>query len=170
MRTLNFSDLIRELPDLIDNHNETLLVKQGDISILYGVGGFNNPDNLPTYNTHNYGGVIVNFGEDLSVVHCEVSGYSFGNNLMDLLVLYFKSLNLNAYRDNNDVLVDGYKVASFMNQRFGEVVYTAAHISVKVDLQTIKSICIKPMEKIPKGLGEYGVTQKMLIDLLQQVF
>lgn len=169
MRVLNFSQLLDERPRLIKNHNETLLVKQNGTCILYGLGGFNNPSNLPTYNTHNRGGVIVNFDSDLCVVHYGINDYAFGDILMDFLVAYFKSLNLNAIRDNNDVLVDGYKVASFMNANIEEVVYTAAHISIEVDLSIIQEVCEKPMIKVPKGLRDYGVTQSELIDLLHKV-
>lgn len=158
MRVIDFENYIAEMPNLIKNHNETVLIKSDSPCILYGVDEFNNPNNFPTYNTHNFGGVIVNFDTDLCVVHCEVGGFDFGNDLMNSLKDWFVSKGLNATRSNNDVLVDGFKVASFMSSNHDGVIYSAAHISVKVDLEAIQQICTKPMVKIPRGLSDFGIT------------
>ena len=82
---------------------------------------------------------------------------------MDKLQWYLLSRGLNAIRSGNDVLVDGYKVGSYMSQNINGVVYTATHISIGMDLDLIKAICVKPMVKTPKGLKDYGFTQEEII-------
>ena len=170
MRIIKFNNYIEEMPKLIENHNETVIVESNSPCILYGADEFNNPNLLPTYNTHNFGGVIVNFDTDVCVVHCEINGYAFGDSLMNNLVAWLKSKNINAYRDNNDLLVDGYKVASYVSSNCNGVIYSAAHISVKVVLDDIKAICTKPMIKTPKGLSEYGITNKALKAFLNTIY
>lgn len=50
--------------------------------------------------------------------------------------------------------------------------YTAGFISMNVNLDHIKAICKKPMEKVPKGLSEYGITteevEKMFVAFCKQ--
>ena len=45
-------------------------------------------------------------------------------------------------------------------------------ISMNVNLDHIKAICKKPMEKVPKGLSEYGITteevEKMFVAFCKQ--
>lgn len=76
------------------------------------------------------------------------------------LTKYFKDKGLQSVRqDNNDVLIDNYKVASgcetIINDKYE---YMGYQISIYQDLETIKHACNKPMIKIPKGLNEYGIT------------
>jgi hypothetical protein len=72
----------------------------------------------------------------------------------------------NVERSGNDILVDGYKVAS------GSTVlpkgiwqYMTYHVSMNQDLPLIEKVCNKPMEKVPKGLAEWGIVTKE--DVLQ---
>ena len=63
------------------------------------------------------------------------------------------------------MLVDGiYKVASYSSRRFGDLLFSAFHISYEVNLDLIMKICTKPMEKTPKGLNEYEITEQELYD------
>lgn len=72
---------------------------------------------------------------------------------------YFKSIGLDSVRqDNNDVLVDDYKVASGCETVVNGFKYMGYQISINQDIETIKHACNKRMEKVPKGLGEYGIT------------
>ena len=97
--------------------------------------------------------------------------YEADNGWRDKFVTYFmdwlKSKGLNAEYVKNDVLVDGYKVCGMCVTRYGRIDYTGGIISMNVNLDHIKSICKKPMEKVPKGLSEYGITteevEKMFI-------
>jgi lipoate-protein ligase A len=77
------------------------------------------------------------------------------------------SLGLAAEKSGrNDILIDGtYKVASSSTRQFGKVLFSAFHISHEVNLNIIKSLCTKPMKKIPRGLGDYGITESEIIEL-----
>lgn len=88
--------------------------------------------------------------------------YEPDNGWRDKFVAYFvdwlRAKGLNAEYVKNDVLVDGYKVCGMCVTRYGRIDYTGGIISMNVNLDHIKAICKKPMEKVPKGLSEYGIT------------
>ena len=70
--------------------------------------------------------------------------------------------------DNNDVLVDGYKVASGCETIHNGFNYMGYQISLYQDLETIKNVCNKPMVKIPKALSEYGITTDEMVDFIEE--
>ena len=119
----------------------------------------------------NGGTVVVNKG-DLLLGHF----YKPQNGWCDRFVSYFvdwlKSKGLNAERDNNDVLVDGYKVCGTGITSHGRIDYTSVFIAINTNLDHIKAICKKAMEKVPKGLSEYGITtdeaEQMFLDFCEQ--
>ena len=169
MRNIDFTNYLEELPTLIENKNETVMVTSQDTCILQGENGYNAVNDVPVYKTHDFGGSIVNFKEDVCVCNYQTDLNSFGDDLMDLLVVYFKRRGLNAERDGNDILVDeDYKVASYMSEKINGCIYTAAHISVGMDLNIIERVCTKEMIKIPKGLLDYGITQQDIISLIER--
>lgn len=163
MERIDFTNYLDRLPNLLKETNTTVIVTSEDTCILCGVDEYNNPTNLPTYHTHNFGGIIINFKDDICVGHYETLGYDFGANFMRDFGSYLFNKNLNVTLNGNDVLVDNYKVASYMSQNINGCVYTAIHISIGMDLAMIKNICTKPMEKTPKGLQDYGITQEEII-------
>lgn len=104
------------------------------------------------------GGIIVGNNGDMAFAHFGdiENGWMmcFANHFVDWL----KAKGLNAEYKKNDVLVDGYKVCGLCTTRYGRIDYTTGFISLNVNLDHIKAICKKPMEKVPKGLSEYGIT------------
>ena len=161
----NFSDYLKELPNLIANKNETVFVTSDVISVLKGADELNveycNNNNLEIFNTHKFGGTIINFKNDLCIGDYQPKHNSFGEDILNAIKEYLISKGLNASFEDNDVLIEGkYKVASYMSTFINECLYTAIHISIDVDLEIIKAICTKPMNKIPKGLSDYGITQQ----------
>lgn len=70
--------------------------------------------------------------------------------------------------DNNDVLVDGYKVASGCESSIGDYQYMGFQISINQDLDVIKGACNKEMVKVPKGLGEYGITTEDMVEFCEK--
>lgn len=86
------------------------------------------------------------------------------------LVEYFKSKGMNSVRqDNNDVLVDDFKVASGAEVSLENgFQYVAYQISIYQDLETIKHACKKPMIKIPKALNEYGITTEEMLKFVKE--
>ena len=70
-----------------------------------------------------------------------------------------KEKKINVIIADNDLLIDGkYKCGSYSSRRFNDILYTAVHISIRADVDMIHSICLKPMNKLPKGLSEFGIT------------
>lgn len=164
MERIDFTNYLQRLPSLLKETNKTCIVSSQETCILCGVDDYKNEHNLPTYKTHNFGGVIVNFKNDICVGHYETLAFKWGSEFMEKLCDYLKSRNLNAEINGNDILVDNYKVASYMSQNINSCIYTAVHISISMDLDLIKNICVKPMVKTPKGLEEYNITQDEIIE------
>ena len=113
---------------------------------------------------HNKGDIL--FGHFAEI---ENDWYS---RFVDYFVNWLKTKGLNADFVSNDIVVDGYKICGMCTTRYGRIDYTGGFISMNVNLDHIKAICKKPMEKIPKGLSEYGITtdevEKMFIAFCKQ--
>lgn len=124
------------------------------------------------YEAFNNGGTILANPGDVVIGHF----YKPDNDWRDKFVAYFvdwlRAKGLNAEYTKNDVLVDGYKVCGMCVTRYGRIDYTGGIISMNVNLDHIKAICKKPMEKVPKGLSEYGITteevEKMFVAFCKQ--
>lgn len=110
------------------------------------------------YEAYYNGGTIVGNKGDIAFAH-----FSYHDNgWMEIFIEHFldwlKGKGLNAVYESNDILVDGYKVCGMCVTRYGRIDYTAGFISLNANLDHIKAICKKPMQKVPKGLSEYGIT------------
>lgn len=117
------------------------------------------------YKSHKFGGTIVNFKNDICIANFKKNYFTYGQEILALLRDYLRERGVNVQVDGNDLIADGkYKVASYASTNLDGIVYTAVHISMSVDLEPIKYHCIKPMTKIPKGLGEYKISTKELRD------
>jgi len=89
--------------------------------------------------------------------------------LLDDLCNYFIQRGLKATRSRNDILIDGYKVASGCGYNLEpdyKWSYEGAQISINQDINAIKNICLKPMIKIPKALSDYNITLDELLNFI----
>lgn len=108
------------------------------------------------------GGVTVLYEGNLSTGFVGYPGWV--SSTMSAYIAWFlgwlKSKGLNAYPEGNDILVDGYKVCAFSTNYNKETNWGLATITftVNIDVDLVRSVCNKPMEKVPKGLSEYGIT------------
>ena len=126
--------------------------------------------NWVVYKSHSFGGTIVNFKDDICIANFKKNNFTFGEEILTLLGSYLQSKGLNVCIDCNDLIVDDiYKVASYASTNIEGIVYTAIHISMSVDLEIINVFCLKPMNKIPKGLNEYGITTDEIDKFFQSV-
>ena len=119
-------------------------------------------NNIPCYKSRDDGGCIVNFAGTINIADFRPSreGWVFPVFLNDFTE-YLKSKGLNAEYDGNDVLIDGYKVASGFGYNLPpnyQRQYTGLGFFFNQDVELIRHICLKPMVKEPKGLEEYGIT------------
>ncbi len=112
------------------------------------------------YETHHNGGVIVSNAGDVGIAHFGHPKNGWRDKFIAYFIMWLKAKGLNAEYDNNDIIVDGYKVCGSCTTRYGCIDYTAGVISLNVNLDHIKAICKKPMVKVPKGLSEYGITSE----------
>lgn len=120
---------------------------------------------------HTGGAVVVSEG-DVSVVHFGIPANDWMHRFATYLMDRYKEKGLDTTFVDNDVLVDGYKISGLSKSRYGRVQYSTIHVGITTNLDHIKAICKKTMDKIPKGLSEYGITteevEQMLLDFCEQ--
>lgn len=126
-------------------------------------------NNIGILSFPNEGGVLVINKGDVELGHFSKDVHNkFNENFATKLTQYLQEKNINASMEGNDILIDNmYKCVGYSSRRFGEILYSAFHISINVNLELIKNICTKPMIKIPKGLSYYGVTTEEVLKLLK---
>lgn len=119
----------------------------------------------------NEGGVIVLSEGDVEIGIFKYNGWKVCERFMKLLCEKLKEKIPNIEVVGNDLVIDGkYKCVGSSSRNLGDVknpyIYTALHISLNVDLELIKHICKKPMNKIPKGISEYGYTTEEIKNII----
>lgn len=110
------------------------------------------------YEAFNNGGTILTEIGDVEIGHWYVPNNGWLKAFTDYFMEWLKGKGLNARYEDNDILVDDYKVCGTCITRYGRIDYTGVHIGINTNLDHIKAICKKPMHKVPKGLSEYGIT------------
>lgn len=108
--------------------------------------------------SYNNGGTILANPGDMIMSHLYEPDNGWIFRFADYFVEWLKERGLNAVFEDNDVLVDGYKVCGICITRYGRIDFSSAFIGLNTNLDHIKAICRKPMKKVPKGLSEYGIT------------
>ncbi len=121
--------------------------------------------------TKHTGGVVVVNAGDISVIHFGDIGNDWMHRFAKHLIEWYQEKGLDATFDGNDVLIDGYKISGLSATPYGNIQYSTIHIGINTNLEDIKAICKKPMNKVPKGLSEYGVTteeiEQMFLDFCE---
>lgn len=110
--------------------------------------------------SYNNGGTILANAGDIIFSHLEAPENGWLSRFADYFVDWLKAKGLNAEYTDNDILVDGYKVCGTCITRYGRIDFSSAYIGINTNLDHIKAICKKPMQKVPKGLSEYGITSQ----------
>ncbi len=108
--------------------------------------------------SYNNGGTILANKGDIIFSHLDAPENGWLFRFADYFVDWLKAKGLNAEFVSNDIVVDGYKVCGVCITRYGRIDFSSAYIGINTNLDHIKSICKKPMVKVPKGLSEYGIT------------
>ena len=178
--------------DILTNINYVERIKQGIINkeevflygctqypvVLKGQGDIDEQycknNNIEIYSSFNAGGTIIMDKGDIDIVILKEKGWDIGKYLGEQILQYLQAKAINVSLEGNDILVDGiYKVASYSSINLGDAInpyiYTAGHISINPNLEMIKCICKKEMVKIPKGLGEYGITTEEMVALVLKI-
>ena len=90
---------------------------------------------------------------DLVLLHCGENDH-FGIKWRQYLKNKLISKGLNVFLDNNDLLIDGYKTLGDTELKS---IYICC-IAIKNNPELIKNICLKPINKIPRGLEYYNIS------------
>ena len=126
-------------------------------------------NNIPIKNIPNVGGcMVLNIG-DVEIGYFTTNIQSnWHNEFMENFCKYLTNKRINAKMYGNDLLLDDtYKTASFSTRRLGNLLYIAVHISIDTLDELINNICLKPRNKIPKGLGQYGITTEEVVSFVK---
>lgn len=157
-----------EFDFLYSNEEEVNIVVLEQTECIYGMNDSCNTDWCDKNNVKyvhqeklHKGGCIVGVAGNI-FIDAKIE-YNKDKSLTDdfakALSNYFREKGLDSVKcDNNDVMIDCYKVASGCETYLGPYTYMGYQISIYQDLETIKHACNKPMLKIPRGLIDYGIT------------
>lgn len=126
-------------------------------------------NNIPIFRVERVGGTIVsNVGDfDFVIVDPNIEkDVRIPPEVLQKLFVLANDHELDVVFDGNDLLIDGYKTASYSNRQVDGGIYTAIHISMSVNMELIQNICTKEMKKIPKGLNDFGITNEEVEECL----
>ena len=124
---------------------------------------------LPVYNLYKKGGAMVTSPGD--IVYCFFLKQNLPNLNKDLREFIANKLNKRGIKTeitSNDLLVNDKKCFGFMKNEIGKMYFIGGHISIDCNLELIKEVCIKPMEKVPGGLSQYHITTEDVIGWLNE--
>lgn len=122
-------------------------------------------DNILVERIYHSGGTLI-CGEDTIIAAYFTETYMDGK--LDSVVDYLCKKGINAVHDENDILCDGFKVGSESRRRLNEqgLRFYGIFLSFNVDPNMVNKLCTKTMTKVPKGLSDYGITRKEILDVL----
>jgi hypothetical protein len=161
------SEFISELQRAIKQSKETVFIVHPETLICWtGTDPINEDycleNKIPVYPVGYHGGAIVTGVEDVAI-GLLVGRSTVRDLLVDKVFLCIKEYFPNAELDNNDIVIDGYKVFGVGRATFGALYLATYQITFKSYPEAINNICLKPMFKIPKGLSELGDIEKKVI-------
>lgn len=129
-------------------------------------------NNIPVFRVKRVGGAIVSNKNDYDFIVVDNKPHKNEPPLLFQKLIYILlNNNLDAKFEKNDLLIEGYKTASYSYRTIGNgLTYLAMHISMKVDLELIKNICKKEMKKVPRGLNDFGIYDDTIDSLIKECF
>lgn len=147
------------------SYNHDRLIKSGEVVLVkntleepticyYDGCEFNDIDKYEKLNTYHNGGCYVAFKNDFVVAHFGIERDT--NDFMNLVLLKFvdklkeKLPEENIEFTGNDILINNKKISGGSTSD-----YIGFFIGYNPDVEVIKEVCNKEMEKIPGGLSEY---------------
>ena len=152
-----------------------------ETTVIYGFDEDINKDycdahGIPYYNVLRPNGAIVmckgNVGIGFIYNHDEYPYWVVEKMFADFKD-YLVSKGINATIEANDILVDGYKVASCTGRNIApdyRKCYEVGQIAIYQDMEAIEHICKKTMKKVPKALSDYGITTEEVVAWCEKWF
>lgn len=172
-------------PTLYENVESAVqdMISYGKTGVIYGVAesnwiiaGVNEQLNesaveragIPVLHLNHEGGcIVVSPGDiDIGLFTERDLGNKIKNNLIQDLAILLQKKGYISTIENNDLMVEGKKVVGFGSRMISNILYTAIHISINTDIELIRNICTKPMEKIPGKLSDYGISTSDVVNIL----
>lgn len=176
MRRVEVKDIEKELQDLFKTQQDDIiwcihekpLVFKSRLAQLDEEWCLKNK--VAICNSFNFGGTIVSDTNDINGAIMRRNGWNVGERILQFFKLKLSNKIENLTIDDNDLLYEGkYKMISYASVNVGnEYIYTCLHISFNPNIELIKNICTKPMNKIPMGLEPFGVTHQDIINILEE--
>lgn len=127
--------------------------------------------NIPIYDIKRGGGAFVTSPGD--VVYCyfiKTKQKNLNKELGGFIKEKLQQRGITSANLDNDLLIDGFKCAGFMDVCINGRYFYGGHISINCNLELIQKICTKKMEKIPKGLSDYDISTENVIEWIQDFF
>lgn len=114
------------------------------------------------------GGSIVNMTGDLCICIITWGSSELAPQIVERSVEWLKERGIAITQDGNDVLSDGKKVISWARATTRDGwCQSVVHFSIgRMDLELVRSICTKPMDKIPGALMAYGISTADVLDVI----
>ena len=175
MNYVTQNDLVSELQAGLIEQPRTALVDYTERQVNYGFAEKPNFEycaehGIPCVDIGRMGGAFVVNKGDIGLGHV-AKGFdnTVGYEIYMKFTEYLKNKGLNAEANDNDILIDGYKVFGWASKHYQQqdATFITCHFSMSVDIELINAICTKPMNKIPKGLSDFGVTREEVINFLE---
>lgn len=149
------------------NRTEAIYCEEGSCNIKYC-----QENGIPYAKMPQGGGCIIGVSGNIfvNIKRKSLGKESYGDVFTKDFANHLKEIyNLSSVRcDNNDVLVDGFKIASAVETTINGWRYMSFQVSLNQDIETINKVCNKPMVKIPKALKEYGITTSDMLSFIEQ--
>lgn len=130
--------------------------------------------NIPIFDQNRRGGTIVHSKGSITIGFIYTVGNYGYKPLRKMFNAFYRYLllhGISASIEKNDLLIEGYKVASCVSKLDGEnynLGYEGIQFSTTLDLDLIKKICLKPMEKVPRALSDYGFDTERIMDWIKR--
>lgn len=175
MKIITQNDILEEIQKGLQQGENCVIVEYTDNQVNYGFDSKPNFEycqkhNIPCYDIGRRGGTFVINKGDIGF-GCITKGLdnTTGELLYNKFAEYLQYKGLNVTKDSNDILINGYKVFGWSSHYYAELglIFITAHFTMSVDLEKIKNICTKPMNKIPKGLSEFGITAEEVKEFIK---
>ena len=176
IKTITQNEIIKEYSSALLKRSGMVIVEYDNMQVNYGFDAKPNFEycqahNIPCVDIGRRGGAFVVNNGDIGFGYI-TSGLdnTVGELIYNKFAEYLRAKGLNAEAKDNDVLIDGYKVFGWASNYYKEydAIYITCHFTMSVDLELIRNVCTKPMNKIPKGLSEYGITSDEIKEFIER--
>jgi len=116
--------------------------------------------------TKHQGGTLVLFPKDITFTW--VSNESKINDIVREIYQYLLNKGLVLSTDNNDIMLRNEKLFGVMSYKSDDMYYEGMFISFNTDVNIIKQVCTKQMNKVPIKMPE-EINRNTLVILLKDL-